>query len=87
MSTTKDEYTHHRRESLLLPLQMQLSKKQKTFCCLFVAVLESTLNFRHFQKKQKTIELPCLNISEIIDFERCGYLNARKVLFTKTLGQ
>ena len=29
---------------------MQLSKKPKTFCCNFVAVLKFTLNFENFPK-------------------------------------
>ena len=42
---------------------MQLSKKPNTFCCFFIAFLESTCNFEHF-------ELYSLNISEIINSER-----------------
>ena len=45
----------------------------KTFCCVFIAFLESVLNLQRFQKK---IELHSLSISEIIDSERRGYLNA-----------
>ena len=59
-------------ESLPLPIQMQLSKKPNRFCCFFIAVLESTCNFEHFEKNEPY----SLNISEIIDSERCGYLNA-----------
>ena len=33
------------------PVQMQLSKKQKTFCQIFFALLKSTLNFKHLPKK------------------------------------
>ena len=51
---------------------MQLSKKPKIFCCNFIAVLDSKLNFEHFEKYE-----PCsLSISEIIDSERRDYLNA-----------
>ena len=32
---------------------MQLSKKEETFSEIFVAFLESTLNFEHFSKKRK----------------------------------
>ena len=52
---------------------MQLSEKLKTCCCYFIAFLESTLNLQHFQKK---IELHRVNISEIIDSKRRGYLDA-----------
>ena len=47
-----------------------LSKKSKTFCCCFIAFLEPTLNFKHFEKK---FEPHGLSISEIIDSERRGY--------------
>ena len=30
-------------------------------------------------------QLHSLNISEVIDSEKCGYLNARKLLFQNTL--
>ena len=45
---------------------MQLSKKLKVAGCFFIAFLESTLNFEHFEKK----EPHSLSISEIIDSER-----------------
>ena len=32
---------------------MQLCKKRKTFCNLFIAFLESILNFGHFKKKKE----------------------------------
>ena len=67
--TIDDECFHHNKERLPLPIQMQLSKKPNTFCCFFIAFLESTCNFEHF-------ELYSLNISEIINSERRGYLNA-----------
>ena len=38
-------------ENLQLPIQMQLSEKQKTFSEFFVPFLESKSNFKHFQKK------------------------------------
>ena len=51
---------------------MQLSKKPNTFCCFFVAFLESTCNFEHFEKN----EPHSLSISETINSERRGDLNA-----------
>ena len=36
----------------------------------------------HFEKKD---QLFSLNISEVSDSEKCGYLNARKLLFQNTL--
>ena len=38
-------------ENLQLPIQMQLSEKQKTFSKFFVPFLESSSNFKHFEKK------------------------------------
>ena len=52
---------------------MQLSKKAKIFCCIFISLLKSTLNFEHFEKKNGPSSL---SISEIIDSERRAYLNA-----------
>ena len=45
---------------------MHLSEKRKTFCMLFVAFSECTLNFEHFQKK---MSLLAIDTSEINDFE------------------
>ena len=56
---------------------MQLSKKPNTFCRFFIAFLESTLNFEHFEKKKKKKNEPrSLSISEFIDSEKRAYLNA-----------
>ena len=52
--------------------QTPLSQKQKNFSGFFIAFLKYTWNLEHFQKKD---EYPSLIISEIIDTERCGYLN------------
>ena len=38
-------------ENLELPIQMELSQKRKTFSRCFVPFLESTSNFKHFEKK------------------------------------
>ena len=55
------------RENLLLPIQMQLSKKnQRRFCCFLIGFLESTIKF----------ELYSLSISEDIGFERRSLLYA-----------
>ena len=54
---------------------MQLSKKPKIFCVNFIAFLESTLNFKHFEKEH---DPHSLSISENIDcsLERRCDLNA-----------
>ena len=52
---------------------MQVSKKPKIFWNNFVMLLESTLNFEHFEKKN---DPQSLSIFEILDCKRRGYLNA-----------
>ena len=52
--------------------QTPLSQKQKIFSEFFIAFLKCAWNLERFQKKH---EYPSLIISEIIDTERCGYLN------------
>ena len=49
------KYSLFNREDLTQPIQMQLSRKQKTFCQFFSAFLKSSLNFKHFQKKRKRL--------------------------------
>ena len=51
---------------------MELSEKPKTFSDCFIAFLESTLNFEHFEKINKPHSS---SIPEVIDSEICGYLN------------
>ena len=62
MLTADDEYSRHNRENLALSIQMQLSKKPKTFCCIFIPFLKSLLNFEHLKKNKPH----SLSISEII---------------------
>ena len=45
------KYSLFNRDNLTEPIQMQLSRKQKTFSEFFSAFLKSSLNFEHFQKK------------------------------------
>ena len=52
---------------------MQLSEKLKTYSQFFIACFESTLNFKHFEKRN---ESHSLSIFGIIDSERRAYLNA-----------
>ena len=49
--TANYKYFHRDRESLALPIQMQLSEKQNSFYQFFIAFLECTLNFELFEKK------------------------------------
>ena len=57
---------------------MLLSQKLGKFSGIFIAFLESTQIFAQFEKKD---QLHSLNISEVIDPYKCGYFNARKLLF------
>ena len=47
----EDKYPVKDCENLPLPIQMQLCEKPITFSELFVPFLESTSNFKHFEKK------------------------------------
>ena len=38
-------------ENLQLPIKMELSEKRKSFPEIFVPFLESTSNFKHFERK------------------------------------
>ena len=53
-------------------LQTPISQKPKIFSGFFIAYLGCASNLEHFEKKD---EHPSPVISEIIDFERVGYLN------------
>ena len=62
MLTANYEYSRNDTDDLPLPVQMQLSGKLKTFYAFFIAFLESTLNFEHFEKNKPH----SLSISEVI---------------------
>ena len=61
------KYSLLNRDNLTQPIQMQLSRKQKTFSDFFSAFLKSSLNFEHFLKKD---DPHCWCISEITDSEK-----------------
>ena len=65
-----DEYSHSNKENLLLPIQMQLSEKLKRLSEIFIAFLETVLNFKHFEKKWASQ----LNISQVTECKRNAYL-------------
>ena len=75
MFTPNHVYLSPNKKRLPPQLPMQLCEKSKTFCCFFIAFLESALNLQHFQKKKK-IELHSFSVSEIIDSKRRDDLNA-----------
>ena len=57
------------RNNIMTPIQMQLSKKLKTFSEFFLAFSKSRLNFEHFQKKD---DAHSLFISEATACEKHG---------------
>ena len=63
------KYSLLNRDNLTQPIQMQLSRKQKTFSEFFSAFLKSSLNFEHLLKKADPY---CWCISEIVDTEKPG---------------
>ena len=67
--TTNDKYRVLDCEKLPLPIQMQLSEKRKGFSQSFAPFLESTSNFKHFERKY---DRHSQSISEITDCQRLG---------------
>ena len=63
------KYSLLNRDNLTQPIQMQLSRKQKSFSDFFSAFLKSSLNFEQFLKKDNP---HCWCISEITDSEKSG---------------
>ena len=49
--TADNKYSLINRGNLTQPIQILLSRKQKTFSQFLSSFLKSTLNFQHFQKK------------------------------------
>ena len=49
------KYSLLNRDNLTQPIQMQLSRKQKTFSQFFSAFLKSSLNYEHSKKKNMTL--------------------------------
>ena len=49
------KYSLLNRDNLTQPIQMQVSKKEKTFFDFFAAFLKSSLNFEYFQKNMTVI--------------------------------
>ena len=82
--TTDHMSSRHRWDKLMQQVQMLLSQKQKIFSGIFIEFLESTQNFAHFQRND---QLYPLNISEVIENDKCGCFNARKLFFKNTVSQ
>ena len=47
-----EKYPVLNRDNLTIPIQMQLSQKQKTFPQLFRELLKSRINYKHFERKE-----------------------------------
>ena len=69
-STADGRYPVQDCENLQLAIQMQLSEKRKYFIEFFVPFLESTSNFKHFERKD---DCHRLYISEIRDCENLAH--------------
>ena len=80
--TADNMYSRHNWEKFSQCVQMPLSQKRQTFSAIFIRFLQSTQNLANFEKKNL---LQSLNIWEVIETEKCCYLNARKLLFYNTL--
>ena len=52
--TAHDKYSLRDRDNLTQPIQMKLSGKEKTLSEFFFKFFKSTLNFKHFPKKEDT---------------------------------
>ena len=77
-SSPDSKYFLFNRDNLTQPIQIQLSRKQKTFSDFFAAFLKSSFNFEHFFNKD---DPHCWCISEITDPENPSEINAQKVQF------
>ena len=67
--TANDNYPIQDCENLPSPIQMSLSLERNFFSDLFVPFLESTSNFKHFEKKD---DRHTYFLSEITECERLG---------------
>ena len=63
------KYSLFNRDNLTQPIQMQLSRKQKSFSQFFSSFLKSSLNFEPFPKKDDSHSS---GISDITESERQG---------------
>ena len=68
-----DKYSRRNVQNFQQQLPTALSQTQKILPEIFPSFLKSTSNLEHFFFKKD--ESPSLSISQIIDFERGGYLN------------
>ena len=82
--TANDNYPLQDYENLSSPIRMQLSLKRKTVSDSVVPFLESTSNFKHFEKKD---DRHSYFIPEITECERLGWTTLYKTPFQNILFQ
>ena len=75
--TSDGKCSCYKRDNFLHAIQIQLPKKPKAFYEFLISFLESTSNFKLFQKKY---ESDSSIISAIIDSESSCYLNVLKAI-------
>ena len=78
---TDDKYSLWYSKNLPQPIQMKLSKEQKTFSQVFAKFRQSTSNLKHLQQKYGPHGF---FISKIRNRERRGLLNVWKAQFQNT---
>ena len=61
---TDENYPVLNRENLTIPIQMQLSQKQKTISDFFAKFLKSRLNFKHFESKGYPYRFSIFEVTE-----------------------
>ena len=66
--TADGKYRGQYYQILQLPIQMQLSEKRETFPQFFVPFLESTSNFKYFEKKVMVIANMFPNFETVKNF-------------------
>ena len=76
--TAEHMYSSHNWKKVPQQVETLLSEQAKKFSEIFIAILESIENFGHFETKDT---IHSLNILDVIDLEKRGYLNAQKLLF------
>ena len=67
------EYSPSNRENLQLQIQIKLSQEPQTFLLYFLLIFWIYIKLPTFLNRDERLRS---NISQVIDSERCGYLNA-----------
>ena len=80
MLTADRMYSRNYLREIAATCSNAIISKTKKILWNFYGPIAMYTKFCPFWKKKKD-QLLSLNISEVIDFEKCGYLNAWKLLF------